>query len=259
MRIQLAITVGLAVLWSGKEAAGSQLWGGRGVPWLINHQTGAPVSMSGYDPGFWSDAASDPARMPNEIWGVQGNSHLLTAVNPATGQVVHSVNLNTTGTQNAINGLAIDPVSGDFFGASSSALYKIDPTDGDTTLIGATSKRIDQALGFDAAGILYAVATDQELVIVDTTTAVLTSVASLGVRAEDLAARPEDGVMYALAYNSPDYQLITIDMSDGSVHLVGNSFSRPTFLAFTGVPEPSAVLIALVGFAIVSPRYRRIR
>jgi hypothetical protein len=242
-------------------AEGSQLWGGRSQPFRIDPATGAVGAGSTYNPGGIADTASDTARWPTLIWGVNGSTspNVLSAFDPVKGTLAYSVNLALPASNDPIRGLAIDPVTGDFYGASSLALFKLDPWTGARTLVGATPMRIDDALGFDAAGVLYGVTTNEELVTVDKGTATLTKVGNLAINAVfDLATRPEDGVMHAPAYsNTAGYLLTTIDTSNAALQVKGPSYTRPQYLAFTGVPESGSMALLMVGCALMSAGVRR--
>jgi hypothetical protein len=153
-----------------------------------------------------------------------------------------------------IHTLAIDPADGAFYGTtmptsatSGGALYRIAPDTGMTTFIGEMAVSVNDALGFDLNGNLYGVSASWptqspgRLVSIDKTTG-LTSVISasptlLGIG--DIAARPEDGVMFGA-----NYSLFHINLETGQRTSVGSALGRDIGLAFTAVPEPVATLMA---------------
>ena len=245
-RISYLVIIPLMVSTSSLWA--SQLWGGRGGPWLIDQVNGALITQSTVsDVGFWYDSASDPLRSPNVIWGV-ANPNRLQAVDPVQGLLLSSIDLELGAGAGTIQSLAISPRTGMFYGTSNDSLYSIDPNNGDTTLVGTTSSSLEKALGFDSSGVLFGITNANELVKVSTLDATMEPVATLNVfRAEDIAVRPEDGLMYSLAYTTESYQLITIDTQTGATQLLGPSFVRPTHLAFTGVPEPCGLALVSLG------------
>lgn len=201
-----------------------------------------------------TDLASDPARYPGVVWAVRysplvGNE--LIAVNPHLKTIVNYALINAP---TAVRSLAINPVDGVMYGASDSALYTINPVTGSSLFVGSTSASLADGLGFDNAGQLYGVEQSSRFVRVSTTNASTTFLGQFpGAISSayffDLAVRPEDGVMYALGGLTGGYQLFTLGLTDGAVAPVGLSLGRPSGLAFTNVPEPSAfgVAAALAG------------
>lgn len=204
-----------------------------------------------------SDLASDPLRHPTFVWAVRDSSvgNELIAVDPFREEIVSNALIDAP---QSILSIAIDPLTGVMFGASSAAIYSIDPFDGSSNLVGNTSAPVTKGLGFDSTGRLFGIEGNNRLVEVDTLTAATSLVAELDViRMEDIAVRPEDGVMYGLGY--ADYQLFTINLDDGAVSSVGNSLGRPGGLAFTAVPEPSTGLIAMTASCAVFLQRKRFR
>lgn len=187
------------------------------------------------------DLASDPLRYPAFVWGIRDGSagNELIGVNPfEEGRVSYAL----LDTPDPIVAIAIDPTTGVMYGAAGTDLYSIDPFDGESAFIGSAELAIDDGLGFDLSGDLYAIDSDQIIAVdkQDGSSTVIGPIVTNGFI--DLAADPSTGTLYALG---PDiYDLVTID-SNGVVTTVGSSLGRPSGLAFTAVPEPGA---AALGF-----------
>lgn len=150
-----------------------------------------------------------------------------------------------------IRSLAIDPTDGAFYGATTASLYRIAPDTGMTTLVGAVAMPVDKALGFNAQGNLFGIWNNNNLVSINKSTGATTLVSALNLwRMEDIAARPEDGVMFGLGFG---YSLYQINVDTGELIEIGPSLGRPGGIAFTLVPEPSAaVLGAMAACALLA-------
>ena len=160
----------------------------------------------------------------------------------------------TTDLATGMNTLAIDPTTGEFYGASLTNLYRISPDTGATTIVGSTGQNVGNALGFDLAGNLFGVANENQLLSIDKATGATTLVATLAAQfIEDIAVKPETGVMYGIGYG-PEYNLYQIDTTNGSLTKIGASLSRPTGLAFADVPEPVSVIYAFIAMMSLSVR-----
>ena len=95
---------------------------------------------------------------------------------------------------------------------------------------------IEKGLGFDATGNLYGIGSNT-LVAVDKLTGAMNAISPLNVdRMEDIAVRPENGIMYGLGY--PNYDLYQINLASAALTKVGPSFARPSGVAFTSLPSP---------------------
>lgn len=191
------------------------------------------------------DLADDPARQPSVVWALRGSASgtELVAVDPFRRQLLSLIAVSAPA---PILSLAIDPTDGAFYGASSSALYRIAPDTGAAALVGISASPVGKALGFDAAGGLYGISNENVLVSVNKSTGETTVVAALDVlRMEDLAVRPEDGVLFGLGYSS-SYYLYQVDPVDAQVVEVGLTLGRSGGLAFTFVPEPSGAALAVI-------------
>jgi hypothetical protein len=205
------------------------------------------------------DFASDPIGDPSVIWSINytfESGYRLLSFNPHQKLLLSNVQLDNA---LALNALAIDPTSGDLYGASTKALYRITRDTGAATLIGSTSLRIDGALGFDLAGNLFGVSgvgginPIHALISVNKSTGETSKVADMDALPADIAASPEDGTMYGLGYgNDPslDYSLYHIDVTTGVVTDVHPSLFRPSGLAFTSVPEPTTFATTLIAVVL---------
>jgi hypothetical protein len=185
------------------------------------------------------DLASDPIRYRGLIWAVRNSSagNELIAVSPLQQKIVSYALIDAS---TVVESLAVNPVDGVMYGASTNALYSLNPFTGVSTFVGITRFPLSKGLGFDNAGQLYGIEDQNRLVRVSTADASVTLVATLALsRMEDIAARPENGVMYGLGFGG--YQLFTIDLNNGALTSVGPSLTRPSGLAFTNVPEPSSL------------------
>ena len=79
--------------------------------------------------------------------------------------------------------------------------------------------------------------------------------AEFNVKPADIAVRPEDGVMHGLGHSGiPEYTygLYRIDPSTAAVSHVGPSLGRPGGVAFTVVPEPTALSATLMMVALLT-------
>jgi hypothetical protein len=239
-------------------ATASALWavgGGNNSLYPINVVTGAvgtAVAISGGPSDFYTDLAGANGSQGVVTWAVSGFTagNRLWALDPVTKQILSSVTMTAPQT---IWSLAIDPLTGEFYGASTTSLYRIAPATGTATLMGATPLAVDKALGFDLAGNLYGIANQNQLVKVTKATGATSLVTTLGVtRMEDIAARPETGVMYGIGFGA-NYSLYQINLMSGALVNLGNSLLRPDGLAFAAVPEQRTLMLAAMAVAFFIP------
>jgi hypothetical protein len=135
--------------------------------------------------GF-SDLAGEPQRQGALVWGVSGFglNNLLAVLNPATMTTESVVNIVAP---EQMRSLAIDPLTGEFYSASLTSLYRIAVDTGVATLVGATSLPVHKGLGFDSAGNLYGIANENQLVAVNKVNGQTSLVSTLAVfRMEDI-------------------------------------------------------------------------
>jgi hypothetical protein len=254
-----------AISFNTHRVEASSLWASGGGTLSLspinaaNGTVGPAVSINGVT-RVLTDLATASGSQGSLLWGLSGffGDGPLVAIDPVTKQVVSSVAISPAfATGQAIQSLAIDPVDGEFYGATTTGLYRIAPATGTATLVGATALPVDKALGFDASGNLYGITNHDRLVAVNKATGATSQVAVLGVQEmEDIAVQPETGVMYGIGYG-PDYSLYQINLNNGALVNLGPSLLRPNGLAFTVVPEPAAlVLLAMGTCALAVPRRR---
>jgi hypothetical protein len=205
----------------------------------------------------------------NALYGVTlGGNNSLVRIDQATGSVLSTVAI--TGTRaGEITSIAYDIVTGRFFGnttpgfgdAAGDRLYQIDPLTGAAALIGAVGFSDVFGLAFDNSGKLFGVEENTgNFISIDAATGAGSLISALGKSTGwyDLAARPEDNVMFIS--QAADEQLYTIDLTTGSTTLVGayNLSSNIAGLAFlSGVPEPATWAMMMAGFGCVGFSMRR--
>ena len=162
----LLLTTILCINGSATGLFASTLWGanvGLGAPltiWEIDVNTGGASRLT--IPGSDSragvlDFASDPFRNPSVVWSLHNtsqNGYELLSFNTRQQRLLSNVPLDDS---LEFRGLAIDPLTGLFYGASETALHQIDPATSRAEMIGETSLRVDRALGFDLEGNLFSV------------------------------------------------------------------------------------------------------
>lgn len=223
----------------------SQLWGvdsaSRGSIVLnqIDVTTGAVSSTATIGSVLLStsvqDLTSDPIREPTVLWLIRNSAagNELISVDPFQQQLLSLTIVHVT---DQIHSLAIDPTSGVLYGGSGNSLYRITRSTGDATLVGAGSMAIDKGLGFDTAGNLFGVGGNNTLVAVSKSTGAMNAIGPFSVNSmEDIAARPESGVMYGLS--APTYDLNQINLATAALTKVGASLPRPSGMAFTAFPS----------------------
>ncbi len=263
--IPLSILVFLATCYvSPLLAQTSELYAVALANWVrvkrVNVETGTSDSLGSF-PGETlspSDAASHPGLEDGTFWVLTAGSTTpsqLARVAPRRSELEL---VSVTDVDASLTTLAIDPLTGTFFGTSSSGLMTIDPVDGSAEWVGLTNHAVDQGLAFDGAGNLYGVGYNpvsetNDLFLVDKLTATTSLISPLPFHlVADIAFRPEDDGLYATGYCPDDgYVLFQIDPATGSTSHVVRSVARTAGLAFV-VAEPTpqiagwACLIAII-------------
>jgi hypothetical protein len=217
-----------------------------GGTYLVDQATGAVTHVGEIGVAI-DDLASDTRSGHEAMWGVGVYyKRSLFQINPLAPTVISSVQFQTA---EDITTLAIDPTSGMMFGTSDAddpSLFQIDRASGNTTLVGSIGISLT-SLAFDQTGRLFGTARST-LVEIDPSSAdisVITDALPVA-RLEDMASRPSDNTMFALGYG-PDYNLYTVDVTNGTLQEIGPSVSRPAGLAFFAVPEPGSLALLLLG------------
>jgi len=277
MRLSLCALFVLALSLCAHQSLASDLYSldspaGSGTIYKLNQSTGAetlvgPVGAAFTFPG---DLTSDTHLGTFRIWAPDITSNTLLKIDPTTGAgTPNGLFTAPTGAPIKMVSLAFDPVTSTMYGNTSLSfdgspdrLFRIDPTTGVSTLIGAGIGFNDVfALGFNNAGKLYGVSNaTHQLLLIDTTLGTGGIVAPVGpTTIYDIATRPEDGTTFAV--NAGTNELYKLDLSTGATTLVGPHTS-PTHnmvgLAFgPAVPEPATFTLFALGAALASFRRRR--
>lgn len=268
-----ALLFSLAVSLSGLSAAGaSVLYGvefaGLTDLFTVDQVTGNLTSIGPSGLDNVGDLTSDTRPGSFTIWGVRIASNELLTFDATTGiGTVGPTITGLTGVNDRITSLAFDATTGtlygnttDAFGATGGdALYSIDPTTGLSTLIGRIGFSNVFALGFDNSGALFGISdASDELISIDTASGLGGLVAPIALDlAFDLAARPEDGVMFVA--DSGTFSLYTIDTATGLTTLVGpyGAGTNVVGLAFSpAVPEPTTLVLVGGGLLLMALRRR---
>ncbi len=239
--------------------------------YTINQTTGAGslLGSSGIN-GFLADLASNNT---TTLWAPDVTNKNLVTINPTTGvgTVVGPFVDASTGVSTPITSLAYNtatpspggvapPVglygnSTEAYGGSSSSsdiLYSINAATGKTTEIGPIGFTNVFALGFDNNGDLFGIESlTNELLSINPFTGAGTGIGTVtlsGVPVSgifDIAARPEDDVMFAAQNGGNIY---TLNTTNGDLTVVGpHGIGDTVGLAFLTVPEPSTFALLGVG------------
>ena len=229
----------------------------------INQNTGdaSPFDMRG--PGV-GNLASDWRPDSFRVWGIS-DQRFLWRLNLLEGTASQVGGFSVPG----ITGIAFDITTGRLFAASRTNLYLADLTTNTglvpLSLVGNTGGLGISALGFDGAGNLFGVDNSRAALIkIDTATGAAQTIAvnPVFINMTDVAARPEDGVMFGVTAKlqpGEDDSLYQINTTTGTATLIGPDFSLPQpypdfyGVAFSpAVPEPSTLALAVLGLAAVS-------
>ena len=201
------------------------------------------------------DLASAPNVYPNLLWGVTALDNDLLVIDPYQRRLISSSKIDVS---DPIYSLAMHPNGSLLYGATESSLLSIDPISGVVSSIGPLDGFPIIGLGFDSDGRLLGYDSVRELVQIDLSNATTTVVVSWtrGIDYEDIAAHPEDGIVYlaeGLFTSSPN--LSTLDVDSMQVAQIGPLLTparapvRVSGLAFTNVPEPAAAISMMLGLA----------
>lgn len=233
----------------------STLYGGALIEtanfFTVDQTNGNRTAIGGVNPnGGYRDLASDWRPGSFRLWAVQGSS--LVRIDPTDGSSTVIGPLPT-----AVGAIAFDITTEKMFGSGISGFYEINTATGAGTLISDQSNfpgaYPSATLGVDLNGNLFAYSFNTQTIInIDKSTGAVQSLGSNGTSStlalQDLAARPEDGVMFAVAENQfGNNRLYSVNTATGVLTPVGSDQSIQLWgLAFSpAVPEPcTAVLLA---------------
>jgi outer membrane protein assembly factor BamB len=224
----------------------------------VDQRTGGLDPLEPGDAWDLLDLASDTRRASFTLWGVS-EAGLLYTLDPATGLAISSIPI--TGTRFTIANLAFDPVTRVLYGSTSNhindgreSLYTIDPRTGLATYIGPVGAYSVAALAFDRSGRLWGItAVSEKLYSIDTHTGAGTFVATVSLRLPlDIAARPEDGVMFLA--DSDSQMFYTLDTATGATAAVGPfdrlvEFEGLAFGPAEPIVEPGTLALCGLGLA----------
>jgi uncharacterized repeat protein (TIGR01451 family) len=228
---------------SGEEAAG-------GV-WRLPGSGALAYGVELFDTVFVTMTTDNPetltpvGEMPNDsffggdfldgdfstLYAVENDSDTLYAMDTSSGALT-AIGPMTISATHWWTGMAGDPTSGQMYASSSnyvdSTLYTVDVMTGETTVIGTIPGKCLIAIAINAAGELYGVdVLDDELLIIDKTTAAVTTIGSLGFDANYAQGMDFDetaDILYMAAFsNYPSLtgELRVVDTETGATTVVG--------------------------------------
>lgn len=252
------------VLAAGTTARASDLFGtvfGAPTPlFSVNQSTGAITAIGPSGVDSVGDLTSNPAS--GQVWGVSIASNQLVSFNTSTG--VGTALTTITGAR-GITSLAYNPVSGRLYGNESISfssvntdiLYEINPATGVATLVGPIGFGNVFALAFANNGTLFGVSDNSdELISISTVSGAGSLIGATGLFSIfDIAARPEDGVVFAA--DSGTSSLYTINLGTGATTLVGAYGSTTNIAGLAFVPAPGAAAMLGLGVFTLGARRRR--
>jgi uncharacterized protein (TIGR02145 family) len=218
---------------------------------LANQGTLAPLYAGTWADGKWYACSG----------GITGPWSLLT-IDPNTGNRTMIGNLGI-----AINGLSFNTLDSSLYGITGSSLYRINKSNGVTTLMGTFAGVSLSGLAINLSGQAYSIDhVNDVLGTINLITGAFTPVGSLGFSAnldQDIEFDRESGNLYQCSFGAQG-TLRYVDQSTGNTMLVGdfdggaliNGFAIPYFITLPIVSAPTATSVtqtALVtGSAIVS-------
>lgn len=246
-----------------------------GEPSLIYNrdvETGVASNPRNTGIGHLTGIAADP--FSGSLYGLTtfGSSpaNSLVRINPLTGAFT---TVGATGLQHIYEGdLAFSPVTGQLFGLQDSPnapngpinFFRLDVNTGTATVIGtlpASAFSDYSAMAFDSAGNLFVVNTAEGsgsstlLTVNPNTGAILRSVTmnvALGAAA-GLTFDPTTGVAYLAGGDDVTNSFYRLNVGTGQASLIGQLHITEGLagLAFIPVPEPSALVLLIVGGIVV--------
>ena len=296
-----ALAAGLLVIWSDAAFTAPILLGGigfgssqnRGRVAAVDESTGAGVLLpaAGVGPNagltgvaFSQSGALYGSAVTNPVFADPTlGSPTLVQLNPVTGGVILSVPITFAGNGLEVVDLAVQPGTGQVYGASftssspGTSLYTIDRNTGAATLVGATDV-IGVTLAFARDGTLFMTSatfgpngqTGSFLHTVNPDTGAVVTTVDIAetpsgnlLHVGGLAVRPTDNALFASAREANtltrgDIYRLT---ATGAATLVGSTgVGDVGDLDFTPIPEPASImLLGTAMAAMVAMRRRRVR
>lgn len=285
MRISTILLLTLVVSASTARTYGGTLYasssaGGPGELYILNSATGAMVQ----DVGPLNDANSlnypvtglafDPTS--GLLYGSTGNSQAATqarlvTINPATGLVtsIGSFNAgptNTSGVPATMADIGFDS-AGNLYGVGSIGgpqLYSISKSTGQATVIGSTglTSTSGGGLAISPGGQFFGTPTSTRFGTYNSVTGAYSNIATptrpVGGAYAALDFEETGSVLYALDLGpgpALTTHLVTINTANGAVTDLGASVAALDAIAF--IPEPSTLMLCLIGLGAIAYRRRR--
>ncbi len=210
------------------------------VTFPLNNFTGQTVLGLNATPFYGMDF--DPSG--TVLYALNDTDDTLGTINLTNGAYTALVPCPAGGGAANWTGLAIDPVSGVFYGATATNLYIIDPTTGSSTLVGAFGTTTMIAIAVNAEGQMYGHdITSDSIYQIDPTTGVATLIGLTGYAAnyaQGMDFDNDDGTLYIFLYIGSGSNVYgTVNLTTGAVTPL--AVSAPLG-EFEGATQTTAVL-----------------
>lgn len=199
--------------------------------------TDLSVLNVGHPTTFAADFINDDFSKQYGITAFAGLPNLYTTdTQTGEAELIAPVSIPATGVANNPYGAAWDPVTHTMyvtaptFGTLSTAIYTVNLTNGDATLIGTIQQRMINDIAIDASGLMYGIDVQNDvLVAIDKTTAEAQTIGPTGLSlwfSQGLDFDDRTGTLYLAAYDQTVGNVYTIDTTTGQATLVGPSFGE---------------------------------
>ena len=188
---------------------------------------------------------------------------MIFAAEVVTGNALWTIDIDTGGLTfecshylDTVADVSFDPATDELYGLMRNApygLYTIDPASGGSTFIGYVGNGVRTGMTFAPDGTLYGMRLDGTLYTIDKTTGGTTLIGGSGdyvSMVEDADFTP-DGRLFAVDWSG---NLIQIEPATGHRTLVGTTGMGTGLTAVLGVPEPSALVLLVVGAGVLLRR-----
>ncbi len=188
---------------------------------------------------------------------------MIFAAEVVTGNALWTIDIDTGGLTfecshylDTVADVSFDPATDELYGLMRNApygLYTIDPASGASTFIGNVGNGVRTGMTFGPDGTLYGMRLDGTLYTIDKTTGGTTLIGGSGdyvSMVEDADFTP-DGRLFAVDWSG---NLIQIEPATGHRTLVGTTGMGTGLTAVLGVPEPSALVLLVVGAGVLLRR-----